>query len=417
MYKQKNLKIRFPELLRPDIEKLILFNPNLNATIFYQFIELIFVKSKKETEFTNLKIVYLRKHIADDITKYINLLIKAKIINCDNHYIKGVKSFGYRVNKKYFKTPELGIEVLEPKTTQFKKIISEITANRTNVSRLSDEDKFRYKYFMSVELDYIKCYKIINNLHFEGKTLEEINRIKIIYAIHTENFRDKRKRYYKISKLNNRISTNLTNIPKVLLSSAIQKTKKEENLKEHYKIFGKENIDKILKTNSDSLDKFHDITKKGLFYEDLGQFLNISRDECKKITFPIIYSKNTSAVQDEKTKKWKRIIPYQNEKEMFSKRHPDVYKIIKLLKNNKSVFKKSNKKNINLPIYLQIIEADLNAKLISRFLYENNINSIAIHDSVIIDRKHEQLALELIKKAYVMLNYDIPTFKSNYFAN
>ena len=57
-------------------------------------------KEDEGTDFTNLWSVLLDE-VIHDYNRYVNYLIKCGVIECDNHFIKGVKSRGYRFSQKY----------------------------------------------------------------------------------------------------------------------------------------------------------------------------------------------------------------------------------------------------------------------------------------------------------------------------
>jgi hypothetical protein len=73
------------------------------TTILYDRFNLKKNKFAKE-DYTTLKLEYLRNSVTN-AEYYLKFLINAKVIECDNHYIKDLKSFGYRFLPPYFGTP------------------------------------------------------------------------------------------------------------------------------------------------------------------------------------------------------------------------------------------------------------------------------------------------------------------------
>jgi hypothetical protein len=114
-------KIYIPSNL--DLPSMIGINiPKNDLDEYYYLVHLIYeqrVLYKNEDEYVNLKLLYLRKIVREYHkglkSKHIEILMTRNIIECDRHYIKGKKSYGYKLLPPYSEVKHKQIELTNPK--------------------------------------------------------------------------------------------------------------------------------------------------------------------------------------------------------------------------------------------------------------------------------------------------------------
>ena len=419
-----------PISIKQELDKILSkkeFNFKFDKIIVYRIIELILLKSEQEEEFVNLKINYLIKKFGKKIENYIKFLIEEKLIICDNRYIIGLKAKGYKINEKFLKKDELIKIKIIPETKQYKRISSEIKKEKNKYKKQSTDLKLMCRAFMNLELDVEKCNNYIDNLYYKDKSLEKNNEIKASLRISVNNFIDKRKRYFKRNKTNNRLDSNLTCLKKELREFLIGDfcetdlsnsqpvflaSEMNNDFSSITKEFGKTTSNKIKKIIEQENfkaegEKFLKLTADGTLYDEfIEKFLknkqinyNQARKLTKKIFFQVFYSKNF---------KRNGKILFKTNKQIFSKKFPLIYKIISTLKENK--YQKFS-------IFLQKKESNMFIDIICKELIQNNIIPLTIHDSIIVKKEEQEKTLEIIKTVFYNNSKINPTFKSNYFAN
>lgn len=87
----------------------------------------------------------------------------------------------------------------------------------------------------------------------------------------------------------------------------------------------------------------------------------------------------------------KNIIPHKKNKNGFKSMYPGIYEIIECLKA---------KKQSSLAIALQLNKSHLFINLIAKKICEAGIVPITIHDSLVVEREHEQEALKIISNVF-----------------
>jgi hypothetical protein len=282
------------------------------------------------------------------------LLRKREIIVSDNSYKIGEKSLHYKINPELEITP--GFVELLPDSNIYKKLKRNAHNKRAHVCDLKPYLYAMYLKFNSLVFDYDNAIKWVA----QNKTLGLKNTISYSYSI--EMFRNKDMRYFKRNKTNNRLDTNITNLPKVLrrfiltpnlvsidlknsqpfilsltLIHILQHHKQPTNpLCYHIKKsnmlkpFGAWVIKDILKTHEiesnhfyQELSKFNDWTLSGKFYDNFIANYNsvISRDKVKKAMIHALYSANIEYKNN------CPYIPYEKDKKIFAQVFPNIYNI------------------------------------------------------------------------------------------
>ena len=77
------------------------------------------MKKASEDGFVSLKYDYLTEIIPRKVLRpLLDVLIKDGAIECDNHFIRGYKSFGYRLSERYFKDQIVRVELCNKQTAE-----------------------------------------------------------------------------------------------------------------------------------------------------------------------------------------------------------------------------------------------------------------------------------------------------------
>ena len=146
-----------------------------------------------------------------------------------------------------------------------------------------------------------------------------------------------------------------------------------------------------------NLKKFTDAVLNGNLYEDfIKSYSNkIKRKKAKDIMFKVLFSKN------EIYHKYKRFVPYNEEKEIFASVFPFVMESVKALKE---------KEHSGLAIFLQKLESYVFIDCIAKRLVEAGIVPLTIHDSFLIESKYKDKAMEIIHAEFLGLFGVVPSF-------
>lgn len=116
--------------------------------------------SNTYTGYTPIKAQYLQDMGVNGYRTVINHLINAGLIECDNYYIKGEKSLGYKyTDSKYYRKPLISYKITYPP------IVENYGKNRVN-----DHAKATYEHLYN--------YSFSDKLAMDDKVLDEIFRLK-----------------------------------------------------------------------------------------------------------------------------------------------------------------------------------------------------------------------------------------------
>ena len=419
--------LHVPSLLVQRLDVYLKDNPpNFQYKLDYFYYVVHYITSlqlmRKDKEYVIVNRKILKDLSVSNIGSYIRILENGEFIISDKSYVTGKKSKGYKLNKKY----SYGLETIEisKDCKLFDKIIKHHRRKRAHKDRLEPFLQQMNKTFMDVELDYSKAEKWIlcnvpnNKQHFHFLALTQL--------------KDKRFRHFHRNKTNNRLDTNLTNLKSelrqfikgdfisidlknsqpfllsVLLNSIINNSKvllcSINNDLDLNRTFGVKAIQKILKnhqklkkSNLVNLKKFTDAVLNGNLYEDfIKSYSNkIKRKKAKDIMFKVLFSKN------EIYHKYKRFVPYNEEKEIFASVFPFVMESVKALKE---------KEHSGLAIFLQKLESYVFIDCIAKRLVEAGIVPLTIHDSFLIESKYKDKAMEIIHAEFLGLFGVVPSF-------
>jgi len=416
--------------------KLNIPNFNYNEVYFYYFIQTLafrMLRTKENEVYILINMQYYKAVTVSNIDKYITILENGGFIDVSKYlvngkektYKKGRISRAYKINDKYLNAKSMSKIEIKPKTNLYKKILKNINNRKSHYNRLPKHLQLMQKKFMNIDFDYEKAFQYISD------NKENFDNVLIHYTA-LQNINDKRQRYFFKSKSNNRLNTNLTSLWKelrpfikgkyinidlsnsqpfflaIILNQINNKyinkkqysTMYDISLLNYSVLFGMIALNKLSKTRQNQkkrfladLSKFTELTKKGLFYEYLYKAVtdeiitDKKRTEIKKNVFGIFYSKNEH---------------YQNKKKDFKKLFPELLNVIEILKS---------KKYKSLSILMQKVESYIFIDCIAKELVNNNIIPLTIHDSVIIEKKHQTKALEIMNKVFTEQIGITPTLK------
>jgi hypothetical protein len=352
-----------------------------------------------------------------NIKEYIKYLKNGEFMIFDNYKI-GVKSKHYKINPVY----EQGVIeiIIQQGNPLFDNIVKAQRRKRTHHDRMKPFEKILKDHVFSISFDGVSAIQWVND------HIEECKRHYHITAIN--NITDHRFRYFNRNNTNNRVDTNFTNLKKelrqfikddlinidlknsqifflaillnkILHDKCILCVNYDDNLISE--VFGFKHIKAIFKIRQNlkfddlaNLKAFVENATNGTMYESLMcKFPDMSREQVKQIMFALLFSQNSLGG-------W-GFIPYEKEKESFKQVYPVVYSVVELLKE---------KKHNNLAVFLQKVESYVFIDCISSALIEMGIKPITVHDNIMIQRKDQDKAFEVIKNVFFENFGVVPAF-------
>jgi hypothetical protein len=363
-----------------------------------------------------------------NIGSYMKFLENGEFIISNKSYVKGLTSKAYCINPKYLDSGVVYVDI-NSGSKLFEKMNKNQLRKKTHYSR--NEKPFlreMRKHFWRIELNYEEAKKYC---------LKEANQSKRLhYLISIEQLKDKRLRYFKRNKTNDRLDTNLTNLKselkqfmigdyvsidlknsqpfflsqliKVILNNNTNTPSTLCNIfssVDILKSFGIKRIKKILKISQNqenekmaNFREFENSVISGTFYDEFVSKYGsgIDRKKVKDIMFKVLFSQNF--ISD----KYKKYEPYKEEKEIFKSVYPFIYDVIYHLKEGD---------NKLLPIYLQKLESYVFIDCIAEKLVLNGIVPLTIHDSVIVEKKQEKSTIQIIIDVFYSKFRSIPQFE------
>lgn len=425
MQKSKPIILHFSCVLLNELHKQIDENKPPFAYKLEYFYYILYHISKQQNEQKENEYYWLnKKHLKSVVSnydRYLKYLVNSNILLTDNKMIFGKKSYYYKIVDSLLKGIHTRKEIL-PKTKLYIKILKYNTNKKAHLSRLEPHLRKMQQLVSKIEYDYTRALKWI-----EINTKDEVKKMSYINSIGA--IQDKRFRYFKRNKTNNRLNTNFTNLKSelkqfikgdytvidvcnsqpfllgILLNNIINNRDtycSYLHLETIVKTFGIKRIKEISKVNQNekksdlvNFSDYYDSVLNGTLYEDfIAHYGNgISRKEVKIILFKVLFSSNLKQNR----------IPFKDEKKIFKSVYPFIYDCIYNAK-------KGDKNNNLLPIYLQKFESYLFIDCIAKELVENGIIPLTVHDSVIIPTKDNKQALTIIKSVMLREIGVIPKF-------
>ncbi|CAA0227777.1 hypothetical protein V2595_15190 [Tenacibaculum maritimum] len=437
MQVKKDLVVYLPKLLIDSLEEeLKRTPPSFNYKLDYFIILFNYIQNleirRKKREFQALNKQKLKTITTSNIERYITYLKNGEFLICDNSYQKNVKSYHYRLNDSFY-SDEIKEYIIPANSKQASKILKVNKNEKAHYNRMPDYLRSMQKKFNCLEFNYENANDWVES-NSSGKA-------KIIHLTSLKNIKDKRLRYFKRNRTNNRLDTNLTNLKSelrqfmvgnfiyidlknsqpVLLGAFIfnlinnsitsSPSPSSSDLcpylteRKMAETFGKRALNEVLKIHQKHLNDnsvnflhYYNSVKTGRFYEEFMKIYSTpDKKKLKKMMFAVFYSNNWKRYKSGKIEQ-----PHLEEKEIFSTVYPFLCKAIYTLK-------KKNYKNLS--IYLQQFESYIFIDCISKKLVENGIIPYTIHDAVIIEKEHQQKALEIMKEVFLKKVGILPTFE------
>ncbi len=153
----------------------------------------------------------------------------------------------------------------------------------------------------------------------------------------------------------------------------------------------------------EELRRFGNWVNDGKLYANLVEHFNakkLTEAQAKKVAFGLFFSQNSRI--NKQGREW---IPFKKQKELFAEVFPFVSEIIRILKirNHK-----------DLSVYLQRVESYIFIDCIARELVEEGIIPLTIHDSIVVETRYEQQAVEIMQRVFMQHFNALPTLKVTY---
>ncbi|MDR2948833.1 MAG: hypothetical protein LBV71_06455 [Prevotella sp.] len=385
-----------------------------------------------EDDYVPINSTLIRDFILKDYKNYLDYLIDTGVIECDNHYIKNEKSYGYRFTEKYADVPlkiilykghinketetipssifnDEGIEIDNPllnypylrywyaqkglniDINKALKFASDYTEkkikdgyNTWKNSKTKKGDKIHPKtqkraiqfnlyslsthdYNAKIDTNVHRLHSAMTNMEsvyrnfitFEGRRLVNLD-IKnsqpyLACILFSPQFWDNTSTQFNYTHLP-------TNIQTLINNTIINNTPLHKILKDYTN-----NI-----TNTQEINSYKRKVSEGNFYEYMIDQIKkesgreIDRQKVKDMMFEVFFSKNQYLNQ-----------PMYKHKKMFSKIHPNVYEVFRLIKSTD---------HATLACLLQSIESEIVLHRCCKRVWEEGNQEIpifTIHDSIV----------------------------------
>lgn len=411
-----------------DLQKLLSENPpsfKYHIDHFVYLCSLLYeLPAKKKDIITKKGYIplhaHLLKRVNNNYKKYFNYLIEHGVIECDNSYIVGEKSKGYRFAFKYLDMIQMVEITKHTLTKNLKKV-------HTFESDMQKKYDYLHKHFNDgLIVDFKGAKQKLLELYQKDK---KSKKRKAFHKLNTNMVNliklNKKEFYFTVDSTSNRLHTLLTVIKKELrpyitygntqlVNIDIQCSQPTLSLclldpgfYSSELIPGRVNIHSIDKQVTDTLpiqtissyieqnqDKFNEYRELvlGDFYVGMGNLLkqkeiNISpeRDTIKKMMFLVLFSNN-------KYLGGRKALP----KRIFKQLFPEVYEVFKMYKSAG---------HEKLPVLLQKIESKLILDKVTKNIYKALPDEVmyTIHDSIVVDEKRVGFCAKVMSQE--ALNY------------
>jgi len=364
-----------------------------------------------------------------DYRKYIDYLIQQNIIEEDRSYIPDTKCRGFRFAEPYG-------TVLKPVEITYWKLIKNITYLRKNYDQGSTNELSHLKqWFKDLDVDLKGAKKYLKRKFKEECRNPDIEFPELRYnsrLLPIQKLSEKEHPLFFVDKTAGRLHTYITQLktelrrylkwkdkilcsidisnsqPYLLQSFLDKETYDKCNNKERLETIETQSDTIMLGVLIESISQeediilFKSIVSSGQFYEEFGRLLKENgefidvpeskmRETVKDITFSTLFSKNSA-------------IRYRNSIKIFERTFPNVYKVIKKIKENKH--------NV-LAIALQNLEAELVLHKTCKKISEErpDVPIFTLHDSIVTTEEnieYVQSALHSVMKENISVE---PNFK------
>lgn len=335
----------------------------------------------------NMKI--LKKYVSYDYAhKFLNNLVEGGILSCDNYYIQGLKSKGYKINDEYRNERFFVVDCKDKKL-----------ANKVNKKRKEDKNKtfregFGYKYITEcmeeLKIAEKSCKGYISRYIKDDEKNES-------YNIMVDIFPDK---FAIVDDKGKRLHNNLTNISSKLRKFITYKNKKlvQVDIRNSQPLF----LFFVMKNffvSVEEMDKYKDVVLNKGFYEFFAQKLNYKLTKVNRKDFK---TKIFSGVLFDRNRK-----NYSKYEEVFKKEFPQIFHIIRDMKNHE--YQK-------VAIELQKAESRFIFYCVGKIAKEKNIPLFTIHDSITTTEGNENIVKDIMLEEFYKLYNIFPKLSIEKFA-
>lgn len=370
----------------------------------------------KEDDYIPIASSYFKQHISDNYASYIRVLVEASIVECDGHFSAEEHiCLGYKINPE-FESKLVCVEV-GPQT----KIWRAITNKRNSLApkeKMEPHIKLMKAHFRKIEFDDVSAVRYLDRQLNQGEI--NLNQYNIRY-LSIQALKNKGKSlFFNQNHTNFRVDSNLTNLKRELRNFIVGEDLVQIDLANSQPylfnflllLVSNKNIlsysdgnspfnplnpfiEVLLKRliNSPKLDlnevhRYNERTRSGKIYDLFVSKFEITRDEAKELFLATFYSSNYSK-------------KYAKSKEFFKAEFPTINQLIEAFKR---------KDHEPLPVAMQNLESEIFIEGIARELCEMGIIPYTVHDSIIIERKHLGIAIQIMENTFIKYFGEIPTF-------
>lgn len=199
-----------------DIQALLPKKERKHADKYLYILHLIYVARKVDKRNTSLEHIPLSAKILEEVLSsrkyrhYLNFWIDLGVIECDDHYIPGEKSKGYRFTKEYRYEKMIRVAIQDPK---FKaKLTRRKELYLQNIDLSDPKLSFLYHNLKEVRVGYLPALSYIHQHFKEAKGKEDkFNEYSIIlHEFAQEHY------FFNRDKKGRRVHNNFVNFPRLL---------------------------------------------------------------------------------------------------------------------------------------------------------------------------------------------------------
>jgi len=318
------------------------------------------------------------------------MLVQEGVLDCDNHYIVGEKSKGYRITEKYKKS-KFYLEQM-PDEELSKKIEDRLDALTDEILKRGDAYSYVTNCMKNLKMDYVKADKFLNDKKTPLNIRKKIRMMVDVFY----------KKFSTIDETGNRLHNNLTNLATPLRNTLNYNGKNlvQCDLKNSQPLLFRIHLNKYTHIPQEELDKYLDVVCNIGFYEFFAEKLGVkltekNRTEFKKKIFGgVLFDKNRKTLS-----KYEKI---------FKEEFPIIFYCMRDMK-------KDDYKNI--PISLQKLESQYIFHCVDVLSKENkNIELLTIHDSIVTVEGKENIVYNTMMEEFHKMFNILPKIKIEKFA-
>lgn len=399
--------IKLPTIFTLKVDNLLqdVYSRKYKREVFFYFLQTLTRQSKfhpveeLQNSRARLKAEYLRKEICFNINDYIKILLDKQIIQCDNQFIVGSKSYDYWITDNFME-----ITTIEDLVLQTEIIINDSylfdKIKNSKSKTIDKKHKELLGFLNALDFDSEKAYKWLFDLNTSGyfNTPTGLNTNKISSYLNMIQSIVNRDWFIVEDEKTGRIFHNFNLIKRELRSFFTYQGKKlvQSDLKSSQPYFlashllkllpGNENIQKFFKvvTENDIYNYMADVYSKlnpsGVYTNYKGEVLSLKTRQDFKVGFlTVLFKPNKGQAELEK---------------VFKLEFPEVLNQIRLVKkdfhNTLSLQLQTNESNIFISAHNKLKKVFLN---------------LPVHDSLYVPEDRETEMLDELKRQFKNKGY------------